>query len=105
MRFTATAIVVASALPETVTWRVQLPAAMSFAAAARSLSGRLIDRAMPSGDYALIGAVLAELALAGRIDTDPQRLYVVDKTPVGDPVQDAVLQRMATATDSIAVHV
>jgi Golgi phosphoprotein 3 len=62
-------------------------------------SGRLIDRAMPSGDYALIGAVLAELALAGRIDSDPQRLFVVDRSPVGDSVQDAVLARIAAAPE------
>jgi hypothetical protein len=43
--------------------------------------------------------VLAELALAGRIDSDPKRLYVVDRTPTGDSVQDAVLLRMADATE------
>ncbi|RYJ02657.1 MAG: GPP34 family phosphoprotein [Acetobacteraceae bacterium] len=62
-------------------------------------TGRLIDRAMPSGDYALIGAVLAELALAGRIDSDPQRMFVVDKSPMGDAVLDAVLLRMAASAE------
>lgn len=62
-------------------------------------TGRLIDRAMPSGDYALIGAVLAELTLAGRIDSDPGRMFVADRTPVGDAVLDAVLLRMAAAAE------
>jgi hypothetical protein len=60
-------------------------------------SGRLIDRSMPAGDYALIGAVLAELALAGRIDSDPQRLYVVNPAPTNDPVLDAALAQIAAA--------
>lgn len=62
-------------------------------------TGQLIDRAFPSGDYALIGAALAELALAGRIDTDPRRLWVTDPAPVGDPVLDAVLLRIAAETE------
>ena len=35
---------------------------------------------------ALSGAVLMELALANRLDTDPDRLFVVDPSPVGDEV-------------------
>ena len=57
-------------------------------------SGRLVDRVMPAGDYALAGGVLAELALAGRIDTDPQRLYVTNGAPTGDAVLDAVLEKL-----------
>lgn len=62
-------------------------------------TGRLIDQAVPSGDYALIGAVLAELTLAGRIDSDPQRLFVLNQAPVGDPVLDAVLERIAASAE------
>jgi Golgi phosphoprotein 3 len=57
-------------------------------------SGRLLDRAMPAGDYALAAAVLSELALAGRLDSDPQRLYVTNPAPTGDPLQDSVLARL-----------
>ncbi len=63
-------------------------------------SGRLMERAAPSGDYAIAGAVLAELALAGKIDTDPTRLYVTDTTPTGDALQDRVLARLAAAKES-----
>ncbi|WP_419897892.1 GOLPH3/VPS74 family protein [Roseomonas sp. USHLN139] len=57
-------------------------------------TGRLIDRAAPSGDYALAGAILAELALANRIDTDPKRLFVGDTKPTGDQVLDGVVQQI-----------
>jgi len=60
-------------------------------------SGRLQDRAAPSGDYAVAGAVIAELALHGRIDTDPKRLYVVDPTPTGDALQDRALAQIVAA--------
>jgi hypothetical protein len=63
------------------------------------VSGRLQERAAPSGDYALAGAVIAELALAGRIDTDTQRLYVTDGTPTGDALQDAALAKIVAARD------
>ena len=35
-------------------------------------------------ELALSGAVLMDLALLNRIDTDPERLFVVDATPTGD---------------------
>jgi hypothetical protein len=63
-------------------------------------SGRLQERAAPSGDYAIAGAILAELALAGRIDTDPDRLYVVNPAPTGDPLQDRVLAQIAAAKET-----
>jgi hypothetical protein len=44
---------------------------------------------------ALTGAVLMDLAFANRIDTDPERMVVIDSTPTGDPLLDRVLARMA----------
>jgi hypothetical protein len=63
-------------------------------------SGRLQERAAPSGDYAIAGGVLAELALAGRIDTDPGRLYVVNPAPTGDALQDRALAQIAAAPET-----
>ena len=57
-------------------------------------TGRLTDRAAPAGDYALVGAILAELALEERIDTDPPRLRVRNPAPTGDAVLDGVLARI-----------
>lgn len=42
------------------------------------------------------GALVAELALAERIDLDADRITVTDPTPVGDPELDDVLARMRT---------
>lgn len=41
--------------------------------------------------YALAGAVLMDLALENRIDTDTEVLFVTDPTPVGDNLLDPVL--------------
>jgi len=46
---------------------------------------------------ALAGAVLMDLALENRIDTDPNWLTVIDPTPVGDDLLDPTLERIAQA--------
>ena len=45
--------------------------------------------------YALGGAVLMDLALENRIDTDARRLFLVDSTPVGDRLLDPMLAEIA----------
>ena len=42
----------------------------------------------------LAGAVLADLSLERRIDTDLESLVVVDSTPTGDELLDPVLQQI-----------
>ena len=42
-------------------------------------------------DYALAGGVLMDLALENRIDTDLEKLVLVDPTPVGDSLLDSTL--------------
>ncbi len=49
----------------------------------------------PGLDYGLAGAVLLDLMLARRLDLADGRVVVVDATPVGDPVADAALERIA----------
>ncbi|MDE0410432.1 MAG: cytochrome P450 [Alphaproteobacteria bacterium] len=44
---------------------------------------------------AVIGAVLAELSLLSRIDTDMESLYLVDPTETGDPALDPILKQIA----------
>ena len=46
-------------------------------------------------ELALSGAILMDLALLNRIDTDPERLFVVDATLTGDEILDEVLARVA----------
>ena len=49
---------------------------------------------------AFVGAVLMDLALENRIDTDLKRLVLIDPTPLGDSLLDPVLARIAQATET-----
>ncbi len=55
-------------------------------------------------DYALAGGVLMDLALENRIDTDLEKLVLVDATPVGDSLLDETLADIA-ATDESAPRI
>ena len=44
---------------------------------------------------AVVGAVLAELSLLSRIDTDMESLHIVDRTETGDPALDPILKEIA----------
>ena len=46
-------------------------------------------------DYALAGGVLMDLALEDRIDTDLEKLVVLDATPTGDSLLDPTLAEIA----------
>ena len=46
-------------------------------------------------DRTLAGAVLMDLAMEYRIDTDPERLVLLDDTPTGDSLLDPTLARIA----------
>ena len=46
---------------------------------------------------AVVGAVLAELSLQSRIDTDMESLFVVDATETGNPALDPILEEIADA--------
>ena len=50
--------------------------------------------------YALGGAVLMDLALENRIDTDAHRLFLIDPTEVGDRLLDPMLAEIAR-TDQV----
>ncbi len=45
---------------------------------------------------AVAGAVLAELSLLSRIDTDMEFLFLLDQTETGDPALDPILQEIAS---------
>ena len=50
--------------------------------------------------YALGGAVLMDLALENRIDTDAHRLFLVDSTPVEDRLLDPMLTEIAGTAET-----
>ncbi|MFJ4184509.1 GPP34 family phosphoprotein [Kitasatospora sp. NPDC089509] len=45
--------------------------------------------------WAAAGGLLAELVLAGRVEVADGRLTVTDRTPIGDPLLDGRLERLA----------
>lgn len=59
--------------------------------------GRLPKHSRMTLRSALTGSALLDLELAGRIDTDLERLEVVDPTPTGKPFLDPVLEQVANS--------
>ena len=51
-----------------------------------------------SHDVAIAGALLADLELEGRIDTDLQKLFTIDPTPLGDDLLDPLLSDITRET-------
>ncbi|MGC2411799.1 MAG: GPP34 family phosphoprotein [Stellaceae bacterium] len=56
--------------------------------------GRFVNLPLSAADVVLAGAALMELALANRIDSDLDRLILVDTTPTGDDILDDVLRQI-----------
>ncbi len=48
---------------------------------------------------AIVGAVIAELSLQSRIDTDMESLFLIDDTETGNSVLDPILKEIASETD------
>ena len=59
--------------------------------------GRFVGAADRSVEYALAGGVLMDLALERRIDTDLQRLLLLDSAPTGDDLLDPTLADIAAS--------
>ncbi len=64
-------------------------------------SGDFADVAFTVMSAALAGAVLMDLALLNRIDTDPQRLILIDEASTGEPVLDFCLAAIAAKQESM----
>jgi len=52
-------------------------------------------------EHIMVGAVLMDLAFANRIDTDPEKLQVIDATPTGNALLDGALDRIANSGDTM----
>ncbi len=61
----------------------------------RDEDGRFVQVPTWSVDYALAGAVLMDLAMENRIDTDLENLLLINDSPVGDNILDPVLAEIA----------
>ncbi len=58
-------------------------------------TGALLPIPQRTLDSALAGGALMELALQDRIDSDPNSLWVVDPTPIGETYLDQLLKQLA----------
>lgn len=67
-------------------------------------SGRFSSIPDLSRNYAISGAVLMDLALRDRIDSDLEGLMVVDTTPTGDDILDPVLSELAKSPEKQAAR-
>jgi golgi phosphoprotein 3 len=65
--------------------------------------GRFVDLPLSASDVVVAGAALMDLALADRIDSDLQRLTVVDTKPTGDDILDDALARIAQPGQELSV--
>ena len=62
-------------------------------------SGEFVPAPAWSRRCALAGAVLMDLALANRVDTDLRKLVVVDPSPTGDDLLDPILAKLTEASE------
>jgi Golgi phosphoprotein 3 len=60
---------------------------------------------MPEAVFAIVmsGAALMDLALHNRIDTDLEKMTVVDRTPLGDDILDEVLAGLGQKSASLGI--
>lgn len=62
-------------------------------------SGKFIHVPEHSFSYALSGAVLMDLAFEGKIDTDPERLFVTNREPSGNDLLDSALHDICASEE------
>ncbi len=70
----------------------------------RDDDGKFIPVPVTSMQHALAGAVLMDLALENRIDTDTENLILIDSTPTGDSLLDPTLEMIAAGSQRDARH-
>ena len=58
--------------------------------------GKLVELPTSAEEVVIAGAALMELALLNRIDSDPDRLMLVDSHVTGDDILDDVMARLRT---------
>ena len=66
----------------------------------RDDDGRFVSVSNWSLDYATAGAVLMDLAMENRIDTDLDSLFLIDATPIGDSLLDPTLAEIAAQAET-----
>lgn len=62
-------------------------------------TGKFLRRSGPALGYPFAGAVLMDLAFRSKIDTDLEKLFVVDPTPTGEVLLDDVLAEIGASEE------
>src|SRR6185295_5631890 len=62
-------------------------------------TGALRPMPVMAFNFALAGALISDLSLLNRIDTDPHQLMLLDSTPTGNRLLDGALERIAAAAE------
>lgn len=57
-------------------------------------TGKVIDLPAFALESALAAGIVMELSLEGRVDTDPEKLWVIDPQTTGDPILDGALSQI-----------
>lgn len=57
-------------------------------------TGKVIDLPAFALESALAAAIVMELSLEGRVDTDPEKLWVINPQATGDPILDSALSQI-----------
>jgi hypothetical protein len=65
--------------------------------------GRLVDMPLLTFNFVIAGAVLMDLAIRNRIDTDLERLILADPTPTGDDILDDALAKIAEPSEETGI--
>ena len=65
-------------------------------------TGTMIPVPQRTLDFALAGAVLMDLALHNRIDSDIDNVWVIDKSPCGEPFLDTFMAEITSLKDEAA---
>ncbi len=55
-------------------------------------------------EFAVVGALLMELAFAHKIDTDDKELTILDRSACGDPLLEEVLTLLPSDVDTLPIH-
>lgn len=62
-------------------------------------TGELRPMPVMAFNFALAGALISELSLLNRVDTDPQQLVLLSAIPTGNPMLDSAIDQIASASE------